>query len=317
MLAAMLAEGLPFSPGLQCLDIAWDTRRKRWFHLYPDEKFAPDDPLYWTGRYQTWNLMCAECHSTNLRKNYNLKTDSYRTTWAEINVGCQACHGPGAEHVASATTKESGTPMPVRFGAGDSRFQVEQCAVCHSRRRVVAPPDAPGQAFMDHYAPEWLRDDLYFADGQILGEVYVYGSFLQSKMYRQGVRCTDCHNPHSLKLDAEGNRVCTKCHQLTPPSEFPTLKAKNYDTPEHHHHAPGSEGARCVNCHMAARTYMVVDPRRDHSFRIPRPDLSVAIGTPNACNGCHQDKDAQWAAGTIASWNGPGYSPPPHFGAAL
>lgn len=308
---------------LQCLPLAWDTGRKRWFHLYPNERITHDDPLHWTGHYQNWNLMCAECHSTNLRKNYDMVSDSYRTEWDEINVSCQACHGPGEAHVEWARLlPEGATPRPgehklvVDYTQGDSRYQVDTCARCHSRRHQVSPDNLHGRPFMDDFQVATLREGLYHADGQILDEVYVYGSFVQSKMYERGVRCTDCHNAHTLQLKGEGNTTCVECHQLRPPERFPTLKPRNYDSPDHHFHPAGSESARCVNCHMSERVYMVVDPRRDHSFRIPRPDLSVRLGTPNACNDCHEGETAEWAADAVAKWY-PQSVRAPHYAAAI
>jgi len=147
-----------------------------------------------------------------------------------------------------------------------------------------------------------LRDGLYHADGQIRDEVYVYGSFLQSKMYARGVRCTNCHNPHSGALKAKGNAVCTQCHNPLANPIFPTLRQANYDSPKHHFHKTGSDGAQCKSCHMIERVYMGIDGRRDHSFRVPRPDLSVELGTPNACTDCHKDKSAEWASAEVAAW---------------
>ena len=296
---------------LQSLSIAWDTQKKKWFHLYPSEQVKPGEPLHWTGLYQTWNVMCAECHSTNLQKNYDAKSDTYKTTWSVINVSCQACHGPGGRHVkwAQAEKAESGPSYPdkgllVDFTQLDAAGQAEQCARCHARRHRASVNDQHGRPLLDDFVPEGLRADLYHADGQILDEVYVYGSYLQSKMYRAGVRCTDCHQPHGLKLQAEDNALCGQCHQATPNSRFPNLPAKSYDTPEHHFHPAGSSGAQCVNCHMPAKTYMVIDPRRDHSFRIPRPDLAVKLGTPDACTGCHLGRTARWAADVVTQWYG-------------
>ena len=155
---------------------------------------------------------------------------------------------------------------------------------------------------MDHYIPGLLRsaDGTYHSDGQIKDEVYVYGSFTQSKMYHNNVRCSDCHNPHSTKLKFEGNQLCLQCH-----------KKEDFDTPKHHFHNNGSEGAQCINCHMPGKHYMVIDFRRDHSLRVPRPDLSVKHGTPNACNMCHTDKTAQWAADAVVKNYGP--TRKPHF----
>ncbi len=323
----------------QALGIAWDSRPtgeggQRWFHLYPDEKIAHDDILHWTGPNQNWNYMCAECHSTNLKKNYDLEHDRYATTWEEINVSCEACHGPGSRHVDWAKTGGRGEKFPYESRNGlviqfkdpnngtweidtetgnakrstplESNSQIETCARCHSRRSVIHDDYVHGRPLMDTHRPALLEERLYYADGQILEEVYVYGSFLQSKMYHAGVICSDCHDPHSLKVHAGGNALCTQCHL-----------AKKFDTPFHHFHKPGSPGAQCVECHMPTKTYMVVDPRRDHSMRVPRPDLSVKLGTPNACNGCHTDRSAEWATDAVLKWYGPGRSRDPHFGEAL
>jgi tetratricopeptide (TPR) repeat protein len=309
---------------LQALTIAWDTRLQqeggqRWFHLYPGEEIKHTDELHWTHTNFNWNSMCAECHSTNLEKNYDSNTDSYKTSWSEIDVSCEACHGPSSRHVAWAKkeegrdTLEKDKGLSVQFderkgvqwimdtnkGSAARNIprktgkEIEVCARCHSRRSVISNEYSPGKPFMDHYMPRLLDEGMYFADGQIEEEVYVYGSFLQSKMYHAGVTCSDCHEPHSHQLRAEGNAVCLQCHA-----------AEKFDTARHHHHKVESKGAKCAECHMPPRNYMVVDPRHDHSFRIPRPDMTVEIGTPNACNQCHDDKDAAWAASQVKQWFG-------------
>ncbi len=301
---------------IQVLDIAWDTRPReqggqRWFHLHPDEKITHKHIFHWTRRFLNWNYMCAECHTTNLQKNFDLKTNTFQTTWSEINVGCQACHGPGSNHIEWARvlqdTEKSDNQtdnmgLEVDLKADDSHVQIESCARCHARRNGLSSDYQYGKPFMDHFVPQVLIDPLYYPDGQILDEVYVYGSFIQSKKYHQGVRCTDCHDPHTARLNAEGNDLCNGCHGLTPTKQFTTITPKNYDSPEHHFHKPDSEGALCAECHMPETRYMVVDPRRDHSFRIPRPDLTVKLEIPNACNRCHDDKTAQWAADKVNEW---------------
>jgi tetratricopeptide (TPR) repeat protein len=321
---------IPFPGGrLQSLALAWDAQPKKqggqhWFHLYPHQKVPYTDPLHWTGRDQTWNFMCADCHSTNLRTNYDLANDSYSTTWSEINVSCEQCHGPGSNHVAWAqargrtydtrqTSSADGLVVDLRTSGGSWAFlkasdatkhwtgqqrlrtEIETCAPCHSRRRPITSPYQPGDKFLDSFAPALLDEDLYYPDGQILGEDYEYGSIVQSKMYRNGVTCADCHDPHSGKLKrTTSNATCGQCHSLA-----------KYGTPAHHHHKQGSAAADCVSCHMPTRTYMVVDPRRDHSFRVPRPDLSIRFGTPNACNDCHRDKPVRWTADAVVRWYGP------------
>ena len=275
---------------LQVLRISWDTERNEWFYLSPpdvDEKLAPSDPLHWTRSAQNWNHMCASCHSTDLKKNFDVATRTYHTTYSEIDVSCEACHGPGSVHVELATAKSLFWDRNLGYGlkhlkSDDSTVEIETCAPCHSRRRTVHPDDPPGQDYYDCFSNELLTPTTYYCDGQILDEVYVYGSFLQSKMFHQGVRCTDCHDPHTTKLKLEGNALCVSCHDANP--------AGKYDTPNHHRHQPGSPGAQCVACHMPETPYMDVDFRRDHSIRVPRPDLSVDLGTPNACTGCHLEK---------------------------
>ncbi|MFO0871247.1 MAG: multiheme c-type cytochrome [Pirellulales bacterium] len=271
---------------LQVLRISWDTLARRWFHLDPPDvtdKLAPNDELHWTGILQRWNNMCADCHSTNLQRRYDPQTGTYHTTFQEIDVSCEACHGPGSLHVQLAEARslfwdrQRGYALATLKGTSNTA-EIQACAPCHSRRGIVSPEYHPGDNYYDGFQNELLGDLTYHADGQILDEVYEYGSFLQSKMYHKGIKCSNCHDPHSLRVRFPDNRLCTSCH---------AHPAGKYDGPGHHHHAPNGTGAQCVNCHMPVTKYMAVDPRRDHSLRIPRPALSVDLGTPNACTGCH------------------------------
>ncbi len=309
---------LPLSRGrLQALSVAWDSRPEdqggqRWFHLYPDEEIDHADPLHWTGPYQNWNTRCAECHSTDLQKRYAADNRSFATTYAEIDVSCEACHGPGQKHVALAESGKladavaggfsldlaqrgewhfpAGAAIAERRETLDGDTQIDSCGRCHARRGTLGDY-VHGRPLTDTHRLALPREPLYHPDGQILDEVYVYGSFVQSKMHQAGVVCSNCHEPHSLQLRADNNGVCAQCHQ-----------GQTYDTPEHHHHAAGSPGAMCANCHMPETTYMVVDPRRDHSMRVPRPDLSVMLDTPNACTDCHQDRGDEWALQALRDW---------------
>lgn len=310
---------------LQTLPLCWDARPaeaggQRWFHIYGEERISSADELFWTRVSQNWNYQCAECHSTNLKKNYNAATRTYATSWSEIDVSCEACHGPGSRHVAWAesarrgdTLKWANLGLDVKlehrsevewtFGPGDSiahrtnptqgTSQVDMCARCHSRRSTEREY-VYGESLLETHRPALLEDPLYFPDGQIKDEVYEYGSFLQSKMYKAGVVCSDCHDAHSGKPYAQGDALCQRCHE-----------AQTYATPAHHFHNVDSAGARCVGCHMPQHQYMVVDERADHSMRVPRPDLTVSLGVPNACNSCHSDRTATWAAKAYEKWFGP------------
>ena len=313
---------------MQAFGIAWDSRPRgeggqRWFHLYPGQRIKAGDPLHWTGIAQNWNYQCAECHSTNLRKNFDAQSNTFKTAWAELDVSCEACHGPGSLHVAGSKKEGDGKGYATNKGlllALDERKgvtwkadpqtgnahrsvprpsvrEIEMCARCHGRAGRITDDYVHGAPLVDSRRPALLDEGLYFADGQMRDEVYNWGSFVQSAMFAAGVTCSDCHDPHSLKLRAPGNGVCAQCHSPA-----------KYDSSGHTHHKEGSAGAACAACHMPTRTYMVVDPRHDHSLRIPRPDLSVKLGTPNACNQCHGRQSAQWAADAIAKWTGK----PPH-----
>jgi Tfp pilus assembly protein PilF len=321
----------------QALSICWDARPKskggqRWFHIHPEEFIRHDDVLHWTKPSGTWNFMCAECHSTGLRKNYDLSKDSYATTWFEIDVSCEECHGPGSNHIAWAkegnrdgkgdaakglvTILSDPGKGKWALGPGDrtarrttppsSSAQTDTCFRCHSRRVSILDPWIPGTPFLDAHMPQVLTRELYHPDGQIFEEVYEYGSFVQSRMHRAGVRCSDCHNPHSLRLHAVGNAVCTACH-----------RAEAFDTSAHHRHQTGSAGSACVECHMMSKNFMVVDPRRDHGFRVPRPDVAAKIGTPDPCTRCHKGKGPAWAANIVRGWRGTDRPPPLHFGETL
>ena len=309
---------------LQALDVAWDTKRRRWYHLYPTTDTSAGDGMHWSGSYKNWNARCAECHATGFKKNYDPLGDMYRSTQAEIGVGCEACHGPGQAHVAWANEPQAfdsdgwngvdGLGLRATYRKGEARTETNLCAACHSRREPLgadSPP--PGAEFDDHYRLALLRDGLYFPDGQIRDEVYVYGSFLQSKMHAAGVTCTDCHDAHSYGLRRDGNSVCTQCHSPRGNPAFPTLRARDYDSPRHHFHPRDGESGACVSCHMPERDYMVVDGRRDHGFRVPRPDLSAALGTPDTCTGCHGDRTSQWAMEQIRRWHPEARSGSPHF----
>ncbi len=322
---------------MQALGIAWDSRPKaqggqRWFHLYPGQNLKAGDPLHWTGVQQNWNFQCAECHSTDFRKNFDAASGTFKSTWAELNVACEACHGPGSNHVAwagkqggyeaLAATKGlalalderkgvSWTPVPATGNAKRSTprlasREIDTCARCHARASRISDDYVHGKPPQDTHRLALLDDNLYWNDGQMRDEVYNWGSFVQSRMHTQGVTCADCHEPHSLELRAPGNAVCAQCHL---PAQF--------DSAQHTHHADGTPGAACAACHMPTTTYMGVDPRHDHSLRIPRPDVSVKLGTPNACTNCHAKQSAQWAADAIAKWTGRSPASYQNFAAAL
>jgi len=303
---------------LQQLPVAWNTLTSQWFDPQPELLAQPGEWVHWSEGGKNWNSMCADCHSNNVAKNFDIASNSYSTTVTELNVGCESCHGPGRDHVEAVSSADFNSTLDklhISMEVGEnSQTLVDQCSRCHARRQQLTTKFEHGSSqLLDHYLPQLLSPPTYHSDGQILDEVFVYGSFVQSKMYHSGVGCVDCHQPHSVKLKAEGNQLCVGCHS-----------SEQFDTPKHHHHGadlsqpaniPQAQGTQCIDCHMPGRIYMGNDYRRDHSFRIPRPDLSVAHNTPNACNDCHSKESADWAAAKVEQWFGP--ERPAHFSEIL
>ncbi|TKB43026.1 multiheme c-type cytochrome [Thalassotalea mangrovi] len=310
---------------LQVFPFAWDSRSageggQRWYPIYADEDIKSADRLHWQQPMQNWNGMCADCHSDGLTRNYDPESNAFNSHFDNINVGCQSCHGNMENHAtkggnsysSAAETNTSTHGKQSRDGqnigqwlrmAGedvaswkggkrDNRF-MENCFACHSLRSPLTDGIDPKASFLDQFSPSMLAQPLYYSDGQIKEEVYVYGSFLQSKMYAAGVNCLDCHDAHTMKIKVEGNGLCLQCHS-----------AEKYQQTSHTGHPLDAPGGQCVDCHMPETTYMGVDARRDHSFKIPRPDLSVRFASPNACSKCHEGKSNSWASTQLKNWHG-------------
>jgi tetratricopeptide (TPR) repeat protein len=301
---------------LQVLPFAWDSRNKtdggqRWYHNYSHEEIRRQDRLHWRQPLQNWNGMCADCHSDGLVREYNPEKNSFSSQFDNINVGCLSCHGDMSEHAQKSVKRNVGLDVTslirptgqwlrslgdkTAHWKGETRDNafMDGCFACHSLRAPLTDGFKPNTPFLDQFTPQLLSTPNYHADGQIKEEVYVYGSFLQSKMYKAGVNCLDCHDSHTMKIKVEDNGLCLQCHA---PAVF------NVET--HHRHPEESDGAKCVNCHMPSTRFMGVDDRRDHSFKIPRPDISLAFNTPNACVSCHDDKSNRWASKTLENWHG-------------
>ncbi len=287
----------------QVLRVTWDVINKKWYHQYKGDIIQPHDWLHWTKTAQNWNTMCAECHSTNLKKNYLIEEDGFDTSYSIINVSCESCHGPAEKHLAWAENPSDDKNSYI-LSPKKQKEQLNLCATCHARRAKLTENYVPGEKFEDQYMVQNITNNYYHDDGQIDDEDYVYGSFMQSKMFDEGIKCNDCHNVHTLKLKFEGNKLCLQCHVPA-----------NYETENHYFHKSNTEASLCINCHMTGKNYMGNDFRRDHSFRIPRPDQSEKYGTPNACTECHKDKSNNWAANVIKDKYGDKRAP--HFSDAL
>lgn len=297
---------------LQALGAAWDVEKQAWFHLYPTQGVDYRDPLHWSGSQQNANFMCIECHTTGFERRFDSQTGQFSSHWQALGVGCQSCHGPASNHLAWAAEPERfdlrNRGLVVNLRDGGNRSEVETCARCHSRRSPLSDGYRAERPLYDDYLPAPLSAGLYEVDGKIHEEVFEYGSFTQSRMHAAGVRCSDCHDPHTSELRLSGNAVCTQCHNPSATARRKDIRAKlianDYDSPAHHRHSPGSAGAQCSSCHMPGRYFMGNDFRHDHSFSVPNPAQALELGHGDACLSCHKQSDSQQVVEQFQAWFG-------------
>jgi tetratricopeptide (TPR) repeat protein len=338
----------PFPGGRwQTLEASYDPRRGEWFDVYGNEDRMPGEWGHWTGRGMNWNSRCASCHNTRLRKNYDAAADRYTTAMAERSVGCEACHGPMKAHVRWQTGHarrsdggSGGAPRDPTLKRLTRDQGLETCGSCHARRGDLTGDFVPGDHFDDHYLLTVVDEsDTYYPDGQVHDEDYEYAAFLGSRMHAAGVRCIDCHDPHTAATLWPGNLLCLSCHgertsrperSAHAPGETapPLLPIGPLIDPVRHgfHHVDAlyfarggadtaalarrdpamvaKSGGECVNCHMPQTTYMERHRRHDHGLTIPDPLLTERYGIPNACNRCHADRSATWARRKVDAWYG-------------
>ena len=306
---------------LQATEAAFDPRSNEWFNVYGNEDRKPGEWGHWTGRGMNWNTMCATCHNTRVRKNYDTTNDVFRTAMTERGVGCEACHGPMKAHNDwQAANKNSRTKDPtLKKFSRDQMF--DTCAACHSRRGEITGDPKPGDSFFDHHLLSTVDEsDLFYADGQVRDEDYEVSAFLGSRMFHKGVRCADCHDFHSAKVRLPGNMMCMSCHgpgATNAPIINPVTHSHhkvfgfdasgvmtNNDLTTYKPNAIKETGGECVNCHMPQTVYMQRHSRHDHGFTIPDPLLTKQFGIPNACNRCHTDKSTDWSLTHVEKWYG-------------
>lgn len=265
---------------LQATDLAYDPGRRDWFYVFGADVRKPGEWGHRTGRGMNWNSQCAFCHNTAVSKNYSASSDAYATAVGHAGVTCAACHGASSSPLSAERMEEA-------------------CAACHARRSELTGRFTPGDSFHDHFSLLTVDESAaFYPDGRVSEEDFEYAAFLGSRMHGAGVRCVDCHEPHGGGLRAEGNALCLRCHSGANP------KAPVIMPQAHSHHAVASVGNQCVNCHMPQATYMQRHARRDHGFTVPDPVLTRTTGEPNACGGCHADKDVAWSERAVERWYG-------------
>jgi len=295
---------------LQVLPVSYDVNRKVWFDTAGSAVrhfggMAPDTPLSWLDPAYTFNTSCYSCHVSQLARNYDPATDTYRTTWGEPGINCETCHGPSAEHVRAARALPPGQPMMDAKLIVTKTMTCDQtnamCASCHAKLAPLTADFTPGARLFDHFLLNTLEDPDFYPDGRDLGENFTETTWRLSPCQSSGrIDCVDCHTSSGRYKFRQGdpNAACLPCHE----ARVSTVAA-------HSRHTAGSPGARCIACHMPMTEFGRMR-RTDHSMRPPAPAATIAFGSPNACNLCHADKDAPWADGQVRQWHEQDYQAP-------
>jgi len=301
----------PFNKGrLQTLPVAYDVNKKEWFdtaasgirHFPGGER---GEAVSWKEYPYTFNTACYSCHVSQLSTNYDPKTDTYHTTWAEPGINCETCHGSAIEHNKIATATPKGQPLPeLRIIRTKTMTKVQRndlCSSCHAKASPLTFEYKPEERFFDHFDLVTLEDPDYYPDGRDLGENYTLTSWSMSPCAKSGqLDCIHCHTSsgrYRFKKE-KFNDACMPCHE-----------ARVNNPTEHTRHQAESEGSKCISCHMPMTAFARMN-RSDHSMLPPTPAATMAYKSPNACNICHKDKDAAWADKYVRQWRTRDYQAP-------
>ena len=295
----------------------WHVESQRWI----DWKEITPIPDGAHDLRQIWNSNCFNCHATNLVQGFDVPTRTYKTTWTEMGLGCEACHGPGRVHVdlidawrKDPALKPGGSLGIFSSRHGTPRQTYDTCAYCHGNKRNLYVGFRAGDRYEDYALPFLISEPIPATDLQ--GEFWPDGrpnrfnrpqALTLSGCFKAGdVTCTSCHvahgssNPFSLKVDitkgASGDTLCTQCH----------TSFKAAAVTRHTFHNAASEGSRCISCHMSDVNWRLLIRRRDHTFQAPVPEITAAFGVPNACTTCHDNRSPEWAARQMDQWWGDG-----------
>jgi len=308
----------PFKKGrLQTLPVAYDVNKKEWFdtaasHMRHFPGGERSETISWKDSLYTFNTACYSCHVSQLSTNYDSKNDTYHTTWAEPGINCETCHGPSAEHNKIARAMPKDQPLPdlriISVKTMTKQQRNDLCLSCHAKANPLTQQYSPGERFYDHFDLVTLEDPDYYPDGRDLGENYTMTSWSMSPCTKSGkIDCMNCHTSsgrYRFKKE-KFNDACMPCHE-----------DKVKDAVAHTHHPPESKGSMCISCHMPMTSFARMN-RSDHSMLPPAPAATLAYQSPNACNICHNDKDAKWADNFVRQWRTRDYQAPVLRRAAL
>jgi tetratricopeptide (TPR) repeat protein len=296
---------------LQVLPLAYDVQRKSWFDTAASGirhfRDIEEKPLAWKDPEYTFNTSCYGCHVSQFSRNYDLKTDTYKSVWREPGINCEACHGSVVEHIRVCRQAAKGKPPLdlkidlIRPPKYSRKISGDACAACHAKASPLTVSYQPGDDFFDHFDLGILDLPDYYPDGRDLGENYTYTQWLLSPCVKSGkMDCLHCHTSSGRFrfTDDKKDDACMPCHASI---------VENASG--HSHHPKGSAGSQCISCHMP-KTEFARMRRSDHSMLPPAPATTIAYKSPNACNVCHADKDAAWADRWVRQWRKRDYQAP-------
>ena len=293
---------------LQILPLAYDVRTKEWFDITANGMIhAKDKHPNWKESHYTFSTACYSCHVSQLSSNYDLKVDRYTTVLSSTGINCETCHGLSSEH-SGIFQEAAGNGMRPKalkvlsFKELTSEGINSACAPCHAKMKPITTSYTPGESFFDHYDLTTLEDPDFYPDGRDLGENYTYNRWLMSPCVKSGqLSCLKCHTGSGSFRFTDGAKVNDAC--------LPCHAKQVQNTSEHTHHKPGSPGSMCISCHMP-KTGIDRMQRSDHSMLPPTPAATITFKSPNACTGCHTNKEAAWADKYVRQWYKDDYQAP-------
>ncbi len=323
---------IPAGPGNRqtIFAFAWLNEDKRWVPL--ESTFLRDPKI--PPASQSWNVNCLKCHTTGGQPMVDPAAGSITTRVGEMGIACEACHGPGEEHV-----RKFSSPL-LRYamhGAQSGEFQVahptklkkpmasQVCGQCHGIKWVPAAEKSDLEGFryrpgddMEQTTPiiqpahledkPWLAETLgkapgfledhYWRDGEVRVSGRDYNGMIDSPCYLKGeLSCFSCHSIHT---SAPENQLDPRWGRNEACLQCHTKLRENISA--HTHHAASSTGSECYNCHMPYTTYGLLKGIRSHRITVPSVSVTVATGRPNACNLCHLDRTLEWTGQRLNEW---------------
>ncbi|MCS6883819.1 MAG: cytochrome c3 family protein [Acidobacteriota bacterium] len=308
------------------LPLAWNIEEKRWFHL--NGGFLDPDGSDFNKHRALWDANCIFCHNVKAAPGYDWQKQTFSSKVAELGIACEACHGPGKEHIEYNRNplrryflyySNRDDPTIINPAKLPRERSIQVCGHCHGQRtpnpleRIrellsKGDPYTAGSDLNKYTTPIWIHSKLagvdlslrFWKDGTPRLSAYEYQGILQSKGHeKSNLTCISCHNMHGgdphgmIDEQMRGQQGCLQCHKEI---------AKDIRT--HTRHNPQGAGSDCYSCHMPKMTYGLLTIHPTHRIHSPDPSRAWKYQMPDACTICHTNKTAVWAAKNLSELYG-------------